>query len=234
MGFQISTVRESIARKRESIRRFFTVLICLPLTFFVQAETFEVSIKKMLFIPDSITINVGDTIRWTNKERRQYHSVWFESLGDPEPDYFFPGEFYEKTFPHSGTFAYRCGPHPEMVGSVIVKAKKASDVNTSSNLKANDKGSNPSGFSDEKLSQKRSKELEYLVKQDCGSCHGMTLKGGLGPSLLPDRLKRFSLDDISAVILHGRPGSPMPPWKGLLSEEDAKWIAHYLKSGAGV
>ena len=25
------------------------------------------------------------------------------------------------------------------------------------------------------------KVLEHLVKQDCGSCHGLTLKGGLGP-----------------------------------------------------
>ena len=35
----------------------------------------------------------------------------------------------------------------------------------------------------------RQAELRYLLKQDCGSCHGMTMKGGLGPALLPQTLK---------------------------------------------
>ena len=34
----------------------------------------------------------------------------------------------------------------------------------------------------------RQDQLRYLLRQDCGSCHGMTLKGGLGPALLPDNL----------------------------------------------
>jgi hypothetical protein len=33
--------------------------------------------------------------------------------------------------------------------------------------------------------RQRQKELIHLVRQDCGSCHGMTLQGGLGPALLP-------------------------------------------------
>lgn len=74
--------------------------------------------------------------------------------------------------------------------------------------------------------------LERLVRQDCGSCHGMTLKGGLGPDLLPERLAETPADALASVILDGRPGTPMPPWRGLLSEADALWIADYLKSGA--
>ncbi|NOR41774.1 MAG: cytochrome c, partial [Gammaproteobacteria bacterium] len=34
----------------------------------------------------------------------------------------------------------------------------------------------------------RQNELVYFLKHDCGSCHGMTLKGGLGPALLPETL----------------------------------------------
>lgn len=33
------------------------------------------------------------------------------------------------------------------------------------------------------IAPEREKELETLLYQDCGSCHGMTLKGGLGPAL---------------------------------------------------
>lgn len=40
----------------------------------------------------------------------------------------------------------------------------------------------------EALSEVRQKQLIHLLKQDCGSCHGLTLKGGLGPALLPDVL----------------------------------------------
>lgn len=84
------------------------------------AETAEVTIKKYKFLPQEITVKKGDTVRWINREKRQYHSVWFEQAGDPEPDYFFPEESYERNFPETGTFPYRCGPHPEMTGTVHV------------------------------------------------------------------------------------------------------------------
>ena len=81
----------------------------------------QVEIFKFKFIPQEITIKSGTTIRWTNKEKRQYHSVWFEKLGDEEPEYFFPDEFYERSFNKTGSFPYRCGPHPKMTGVVHVE-----------------------------------------------------------------------------------------------------------------
>lgn len=84
------------------------------------AETVEVTIKKYKFLPQEITVKKGDTVRWVNREKRQYHSVWFEQAGDPEPDYFFPEESYERNFSAIGSFPYRCGPHPEMTGTVHV------------------------------------------------------------------------------------------------------------------
>ena len=73
--------------------------------------------------------------------------------------------------------------------------------------------------------------LEHMVRQDCGSCHGMTLKGGLGSSLLPESLAGKDDAVLAATILDGRPGTPMPPWRGLLSDEDVRWIVDYLKEG---
>ena len=80
----------------------------------------EVIIKDFAFIPQEISVPAGATVRWINREKRQYHSVWFEAAGDPEPDYLFPDEVYERTFPASGSFPYRCGPHPYMIGTVQV------------------------------------------------------------------------------------------------------------------
>lgn len=76
----------------------------------------------------------------------------------------------------------------------------------------------------------RQKELVHLVRQDCGSCHGMTLKGGLGPALLPENLRDKPADGLAATIFHGRPGTPMPPWKGFMSEAEAAWIVEKLMS----
>jgi cytochrome c55X len=73
--------------------------------------------------------------------------------------------------------------------------------------------------------------LERLVQQDCGSCHGLTLKGGLGPDLRPGNLQHHDSESLQTVILDGIVGTPMPPWRPLLSEREAAWIADYLLSG---
>lgn len=77
----------------------------------------------------------------------------------------------------------------------------------------------------------RAEELTHLLLHDCGSCHGMTLKGGLGPSLLPEQFKDKNADYIKYTILYGRSGTPMPPWKSIISEQDAAWLAEFLLSG---
>ena len=77
----------------------------------------------------------------------------------------------------------------------------------------------------------RAGELERLVRQDCGACHGMTLKGGLGPDIRADALGRLDRSAVAGVILDGRPGTAMPPWRPLLTETEAEWIADYLMSG---
>jgi len=77
----------------------------------------------------------------------------------------------------------------------------------------------------------RQAELMHFLKQDCGSCHGMTMKGGLGPPLLPESLDGKPVELLIYTIQNGRPGTAMPPWKAMLSDEDAAWLAHQLKEG---
>jgi len=36
------------------------------------------------------------------------------------------------------------------------------------------------------------------------------------------------------TVLYGRPGTPMPPWRGLLTEQEARWLVEALRSGAGL
>ncbi len=78
------------------------------------------------------------------------------------------------------------------------------------------------------ISDTRKVEIINLLKQDCGSCHGMTLKGGLGPALTPARLKTKSKQMLVETILHGRPGTPMPPWAPFLNREEVLWLVEQL------
>ena len=88
----------------------------------VFAETVIIEVKDSKFGEQQpLTIKAGTTVRWLNVEKRQYHSVWFEAEGLPEGDYFFPEETWERTFDKPGTYPYRCGPHDDMTGTIIVE-----------------------------------------------------------------------------------------------------------------
>ncbi|WP_449040834.1 c-type cytochrome [Paracoccus sp. (in: a-proteobacteria)] len=78
------------------------------------------------------------------------------------------------------------------------------------------------------VSPARQAELEHMVIQDCGSCHGLTMKGGLGKPITPGDLAGFDPEGLAAIILDGVPGTAMPPWRPLISEPEALWIAEYL------
>lgn len=73
--------------------------------------------------------------------------------------------------------------------------------------------------------------LVNMVRQDCGSCHGLTMKGGLGPALLPATLAGKDPEQLRFVILHGRRGTAMPPWRRFLSEPEAAWVVELLRAG---
>lgn len=81
------------------------------------------------------------------------------------------------------------------------------------------------------LNSERQRELRYMVKQDCGSCHGLTMKGGLGPALTPEALKGRTPEGLAVLILDGIPDTAMPPWRPLITEEEARWIGSELLKG---
>ncbi len=81
------------------------------------------------------------------------------------------------------------------------------------------------------VSSFRQNELLYFIKHDCGSCHGMTLKGGLGPALLPKTLSAKPKSYLVTTIMEGRQNTAMPPWKTMLTHDEAVWITEQLQNG---
>jgi cytochrome c55X len=83
----------------------------------------------------------------------------------------------------------------------------------------------------DELSPQRQQELINLLKHDCGSCHGLPPKGGLGPSLMPQALADKSDELLMATIQNGRPGTAMPPWKNFLTPDETNWVVKQLRQG---
>ncbi len=80
------------------------------------------------------------------------------------------------------------------------------------------------------IPQDKQQQLDNLLKHDCGSCHGLNRKGGLGPSLLASDMEKHTVESLATIILNGLPGTAMPPWENLLSAEDARYLAIKLKA----
>jgi ABC-type amino acid transport substrate-binding protein len=78
-----------------------------------------------------------------------------------------------------------------------------------------------------KTASERSIPGEALYRQTCSECHGLNAKG----STVAPNLTRYNNSDDAFVktVLNGRPATPMPPFKGVLTEEDARQIRAYVK-----
>ena len=79
----------------------------------------------------------------------------------------------------------------------------------------------------------RQDDLLHLLRHDCGSCHGLTLKGGLGPPLLPASLAERDAQRLAEIIREGVPGTPMPASAIEIEPDEALWLAQRLKEGGG-
>ena len=92
--------------------------LCIALP--ARAATHEIAIENYQYVPARITIKAGDTVRWTNREKRTSHSILFKGADGYESERIFPDESWSRTFNAPGSYPYGCGPHPEMAGHIEV------------------------------------------------------------------------------------------------------------------
>jgi hypothetical protein len=79
-----------------------------------------VTIKDFSFGPASVTVNVGDSVTWTNAGPSDHTAT--ASDGSFDTGTLSKGRSASHTFAKAGTFAYVCSIHPNMHGSVKVVA----------------------------------------------------------------------------------------------------------------
>ena len=79
----------------------------------------SVTIKEFKFSPADVAVKVGDTVVWTNQDSAP-HTVE-SSDGTLKSDELSKGDTYKFTFTKAGTYAYHCGIHASMRGSITVQ-----------------------------------------------------------------------------------------------------------------
>ena len=76
-----------------------------------------VTIQNFAFDPQSVTVKVGTTVTWTNKDSAT-HTVTGSGWGS---DQLATGAAYSHTFDKAGSYDYHCSIHPSMTGTIIVQ-----------------------------------------------------------------------------------------------------------------
>jgi plastocyanin len=79
----------------------------------------EVKIDNFVFGPETITVAVGATVTWTNKDDIPHTTV--STDGVFKSKVMDTDEKFSYTFTKAGTYSYFCSVHPKMTGKVVVQ-----------------------------------------------------------------------------------------------------------------
>jgi plastocyanin len=124
-----------------NFNRIFSVLLCIFIHIMIASATTHTVVVapggKDVFDPVSLTINVGDTVKWTFQE--DFHTVTSSSGNGCSSSGLFDsgvlnsGNQFSFTFNNAGTFNYMCLPHCEMgmKGVVVVNEVQTQDPDIS-------------------------------------------------------------------------------------------------------
>ncbi len=76
-------------------------------------------------------------------------------------------------------------------------------------------------------------DAEKTYERECQGCHGPMHQGGVGSDIRPNVIKKKNSNMLAEVILEGKAGTAMPPFKASLSKNDAYKMVDYLQHWAG-
>jgi plastocyanin len=79
----------------------------------------EVKIDNFSFAPETLTVAVGTTVTWTNRDDIPHTVV--STDGAFKSKVRDTDEKFSYTFAKAGTYPYYCSVHPKMTGKVVVQ-----------------------------------------------------------------------------------------------------------------
>jgi plastocyanin len=83
------------------------------------AANAAVKIDNFVFGPQTLTVPVGATVTWTNKDDIPHTAV--STDGVFKSKVMDTDEKFSYTFDKAGTYSYFCSIHPKMTGKVVVQ-----------------------------------------------------------------------------------------------------------------
>lgn len=83
------------------------------------ANARNVVISNFNYAPPTLTVKVGDSITWINKDNTAHTATADDNSFDTGT--LANGESKSITFSKAGTFTYHCGFHPSMKGTIVVQ-----------------------------------------------------------------------------------------------------------------
>lgn len=114
-------------------RKFMVVILLVLVTLIIgcaqQTQTPDttklgsennVRIRDFKFVPETLSIRVGDTITWANEDSAK-HTVTSENGDEIDSEELGKGGSFTHTFNEPGEYTYYCSLHPSMKARIIVK-----------------------------------------------------------------------------------------------------------------
>jgi LPXTG-motif cell wall-anchored protein len=107
----------------------------------IAAASTGVTISDFKFAPGTVTVNVGDTVTWSNSGPTGHSAT--ANDGSFDTGILQKGSSGSHTFSQAGTFSYICTPHPFMKGTVVVQAAASGDTGDTSGSGDTSSGTTP-------------------------------------------------------------------------------------------
>jgi plastocyanin len=92
-------------------------LLVLLVTGSARAETIQVKIEKLAFMPSQVTVHVGDTIEWVNADFIAHTATARDGTWEVVVP---PGATARVVLETDGTENYFCRFHPNMTGQITI------------------------------------------------------------------------------------------------------------------
>ena len=102
--------------------RWTLVALACFLSMAVNAHAAEIVVKidNFVFVPASVTVKAGDTVKWVNVDDIP-HTVVSQPIGTFRSKPLDTDQDFSFTFPKEGSFDYFCSLHPHMKGRIVVE-----------------------------------------------------------------------------------------------------------------
>ena len=102
---------------RSTCRQVLGALILVVATGVARADTIQVKMEKLAFVPAEVTAHVGDTIEWVNSDFVAHTAT----ARDGSWDVLIPVNAKKTVvLKTEGTVDYYCKFHPNMTGKILV------------------------------------------------------------------------------------------------------------------